>query len=124
MPRTSGFVPTDEQWKEAERIATKRSPWPETSDALAAAAGVGFGWLIATLTIILVGMEIGDRRAYRAIMLVGAVCGLSGFLFIRSKQNAHSKVVEEVISEYERDWLRESTEHQSDKNRGFQGPHP
>ena len=101
------FVPTREQWEIAEREAALRFPLPGASTAGAAAYGFFGGGTVASLALILAGLDLQSLDAMRASTLVGFLCGLVGYLFVSAKQKAHGRASAEVIEGYENVWRTE-----------------
>lgn len=100
--KDSKFIPTREQWDEAGRAAERRHPYPSTSTALAAAYGLFGGAMAAVIVLSLHGIDPSAYPGRRTVALMGTLCGLVGYLWIRAQQRAHERVARQVLTMYER----------------------
>lgn len=101
------FIPTQAEWEDAKKVADMRAPFPKITAPTAAFMGF-LGTFMATILLLdisetlgLAGLNTNHPTFAAPAYLAGAIGGLVGYFYIRTKEKAHEEVYQRVLDAHE-----------------------
>ncbi|MCA2009143.1 hypothetical protein [Tritonibacter mobilis] len=95
---TTHHIPTRAQREAAQEEAYRIAPLPQTSEALAAVLSFFGGGIFAFVILLLAGVDTETYPHSAIAPGIGILCGIIGYLVIRSQTQAHYRALREIMS--------------------------